>query len=299
MAFPRCGIPLPRTISLVCILLTCSPAWADVDFLSIKFSKKSQLRTSMRWMQHQPKLISAEYRSPRVVGHEDTMLASGSASGPSTPKAKALVPLYEQMPYVAVGKLFFTKKNGNISTCTTSFAGAGDLIVTAAHCVVAADGEWNEDFLFIRSYGSENQETYAVSCASVVSLWGSLQGDAAMKYDYAFMQTARQNKPGSLAVVSATPPEEVMLVGYADKYFNGRYMLSLEVPTFEGRPGHYGSKNNPLGSGSSGMPWLGSNTVFSLTSHFRAKEENIMWGPQFTADTLALMSYARNGCERG
>jgi len=50
----------------------------------------------------------------------------------------------------------------------------------AAHCVMTPEGDRDRDFIFIRSYGSNEQEIYAVMCVaqtrprSPLSYWWSL-----------------------------------------------------------------------------------------------------------------------------
>jgi len=294
----RSGAALGRVIPLLCTLLALlvpGLAVAASDFLSVSYSKKSQIRTSMRWMQHQPKLIrGADLTALEIQGSAHTPgTAPNLDNPPSSPEAFTSL----QLPYSGVGKLFFTKKGGKIGTCSAAFAGASDLIVTAAHCALAMDGEWNNDFLFIRSYGAENQEAYGIGCVATPRQWGELTDNKALQYDYAFLKAIRVSGVGSLGITNALPPAKVLLVGYADKYFNGRKLIRMQAPTFMSEPGQIGTSDNPLGSGSSGMPWLGRSTVHSVTSHFYAGRADVMWGPLFTAQTMQLMRYVRNGCE--
>ncbi len=268
------------------------------EFLSIKYSKKNQVRTGMRWMQHHPNLVRSEDMTPilhRIQRGEDDVIPDEYAFTPNitVPDPADL----NQLPHAAIGKLFFTKKSGPVSTCSAGFAGGSDIIVTAAHCILSLSGEWNDDFLFVRAYGTNHQEAYGIACVGVPWQWGELEGDDALDYDFAFLKTIRDSSEGALGVSNGLAPEEVLLVGYANKYFNGRVMLNLTSPAFYSPNGRVSSKDNPLGRGSSGTPWVGTSTVYSLSSYFLEDEDDVMWGPRFTRETMELMNYVRNGCQ--
>jgi len=161
---------------------------------------------------------------------------------------------------------------------------------------MTAQGDWNADFLFIRSYGSGNQDVFAIQCAAAPSEWGDVSGDDVLKYDYAFLRTNRKSKIGSLGITNGPPPDQLMLVGYADNHSDGRKLLRLEANIIATESNKIGSMDNPLGSGSSGSPWLGLMTVYSVSSHYRTDEKGIMWGPRLTANTMQLIEYTREGC---
>ncbi|MEP5766017.1 MAG: hypothetical protein ABJ308_15580 [Halieaceae bacterium] len=269
-----------------------------LDHLSVKFTKKSQLRTSFRWIQNQPKLIRNSSLTPILV---DSGYPGGGANGGKHDRPKTVGVPEEfndvHLPYAAVGKIFFTKRNGEISTCTGAFAGAADTVITAAHCVLGMSGEWHSDFIFVLSYGGEQQDVYAVECVAVPQEWGTLEGDAALGYDYAFLRTTRASEQGSLGITNGIPPEDIMLVGYSNNIQNGRRMLRVAVDAYADGPDKLAYANNPLSTGSSGTPWLGMSTVYSVTSHFHKERKDIMLGPRFTRQTMDLLKYARNGCE--
>jgi len=273
-------------------------SWSGEDHISIKFTRKSQLRTSFRWIENQPKLIRGASLTPIQLG--SGFDPGADQHGRHARPDKVGVPEVFtdiHLPYSAVGKIFFTKRNGEISTCTGAFAGAMDTVLTAAHCVLGMSGEWYGDFIFVLAYGGENQDVYAVECVAVPAEWGELEGDAALDYDYAFLRTVRHSKTGSLGITNGIPPQDLMLVGYSNNILNGRSMLRVAVEAYQSGPNKLAFANNPLGSGSSGAPWLGMSTVYSLTSHFHQNGDQTMLGPRFTNKTMRLLKYARNGCE--
>lgn len=269
----------------------------SADYYSIKYSKKNQLRTGMLWIRLRPQLVLATSLEPAELKNNRRGKKKGSKAVTDQSLAVAAKKIASELPYSAAGKLFFTNDEGKISTCSAAFAGASNLIVTAAHCVMNENGHWYDDFIFIRSFGTNKQDLYSIHCVATPSEWGDLHGEKIFDYDYAFLRTNRITKGGSLGITNGAPPESLTLVGYSDNYNNGLTMLSIDVENSSDEPGQLRSQNNPLGKGSSGMPWLSLSTVYSVTSHYRAKEEDTMWGPRLTKNTMDLISYTRNGCE--
>ncbi|MDJ0879297.1 MAG: hypothetical protein QNI86_11840 [Halieaceae bacterium] len=285
-------------LALLLALMPTAPT-LGVDYISIKFAKKNQLRTSFRWIQHNPRLVNNKSMTPVAVEGESA--ASAGRQGTSRPD-KVGIPeeFYDlHLPYGAVGKIFFVKRSGEVSTCTGAFAGGGHTVLTAAHCVLGIAGDWHSDFIFVLAYGTENQEVYGIECAAVPGEWGMLEGNAALDYDYAFLRTTRASTQGSLGITHGIPPAELMLVGYSNNFKNGHSPLRVSVETFADGPARLAYANNPLSQGSSGTPWVGMSTVYSLTSHFHESEKDVMLGPRFTEKTMELLNYSRNGCEAG
>jgi hypothetical protein len=276
---------ISRFLMMLVILLPngVNPVSAS-EYLSIKFSKKNQIRTGMHWIQHQRDLI--------LVPSD----ALENRSGGSHSKSRDSFSIKEY-PYSTIGKLLFTRENGDIATCTAAFAGGSDLIITAAHCVMDSTGNWNSDFLFIRSYGSEQKDVYAIQCVAAPAEWGQLTDSSVYSYDYAFLRTNRRSKSGSMGITNGKPPEKLLLVGYSNDYFGGSKLQQLNVEAWTSEEGKIGLLNNIFGSGSSGTPWLGLSTVYSVTSHFQNDDQGVMWGPKLTYSTMQLISYSLNGCE--
>lgn len=271
-----------------------------MDHISIKFTRKNQLRTSFRWIENQPRLIRNKFLEPVAV-EEDYQLASGVDQRHQRPEKVGVPEVFYDLhlPYGAVGKIFFIKRDGEISTCTGAFAGTGNTVLTAAHCVLSLRGDWHRDFIFVLAYGTESQEVYGIECAAVPGEWGYLEGRAALDFDYAFLRTTRPSSQGSLGITNGLPPDRLMLVGYSNNFNNGRSPIRVSVETFADGPARLGYANNPLSFGSSGTPWVGMSTVYSLTSHFHQEYEDVMLGPRFTEKSMDLLNYVRNGCQSG
>ena len=204
---------LLQVFSLLLILSVNSVAYGQP--LSIQFSQKNQLKTGMTWIKFKPKLVLApSHRAPRKSKFDPVdPVESGDQNG--------------RMPYSAVGKLLFTKDDGKISSCSAAFAGSNDVIVTAAHCVMTSSGDWNENFLFIRAYGSENQDVYAIQCVSVPGRWGELTDANLLPFDYAFLRSTRKSTVGSLGITNGQPPGKLTIVGYSDSHYEGRHLVRL------------------------------------------------------------------------
>ncbi|MBT4161323.1 MAG: hypothetical protein HOE54_08455, partial [Gammaproteobacteria bacterium] len=193
-------------------------------------------------------------------------------------------------------KLFFTHNTGEIASCSGAFAGAQQVIVTAAHCVMNSEGDWNSDFLFIKGYGSPEQEMFAIECIALPEKWGDLQGEASLDFDYAFLRTKRLNQENSWEISDQPPPEKLTIVGYSDKYYDGKHMIEVVVDTLSTLPFRIGSTNNSLGKGSSGSPWFGEKFVHSVSSHYLNKRSDVMWGPRMSDETQSVLAYTQNHC---
>ncbi len=273
----------------MCCLLAFGgmPVTAD-DFLSIKFSKRNQVKTGLTWMQFKPKLINgAEVASDvEVLSHKNL-----------TEVTLARVPSVS--PYAQVGKLFFTlgDEPGRVANCTGAFSGGGRVVITAAHCVMSLNGHWNDDFVFIRSYGAREQELFAIQCIGILEDWGAINDDGMLMVDYAFLLTNRVNKTGALPFSIDAPPERMKVVGYSDNHRDGRRMLELDIFA-DISATLVGYTENPLGKGSSGSPWIGGAdmSVFTVTSHYMKKDQQQMNGPRLTPLAERLLAFTRNGC---
>ena len=203
--------------------------------------------------------------------------------------------LHTNSPFSAVGKLFYTNENGAISSCTAAFASNANVVLTAAHCVMTEEGDWHDDFLFVRSFGTSSQEIYAVSCVAVTSMWGEYSDSTASQYDYAALKTSRAHQGTRLNVSEATPPKKLNIVGYSDNHKNGMAMLKLEIDTIIEGP-KIGSIHNPLGSGNSGAPWMSGTRIYSISSYYVGAEKGIVWGPLMSGDVSHLLRYTSKRC---
>lgn len=268
------------------LVLAAYPFHSSADYLSINFSQKSQIRTGLVWIQHKPELLYHKKYGRRGQKHE-------FHKNPSFAEVSTT-----SLPYTQVGKLFF--KSGDdprkIGSCTASFAGAEKVLVTAAHCTMTADGNWNRDFLFVLSYGTPHQKIYAVKCIAVPEKWGELAGDSILDVDFAMALTTKGSEQGILDLPGKWSPR-MRIVGYSDNYFDGRRMLELGTPVFTS-DGRFVSRLNPLGSGNSGSPWLdlSGKQVISVSSYIHKDKSNQMVGPMLPADVVDMVGYVNNEC---
>ncbi len=266
------------------VTLIGTPAFAD-DFLSVQFSSKNQIRTGLTWIRHKPELVLAE----------NTRKMKNNKRHPVNPVPDSQ--LNGRLPYSAIGKLLFTKDGGKVASCSASFVGGSDVIATAAHCVMTASGNWNADFLFIRGYGSDNHDVYAIECAALPAEWGALLGDDLLPFDYAFLRTSRKSPVGTLGITNGVPPGKLTIVGYSETHFEGRKLLQLPTNVVFTDSGKLASANNPFGEGNSGAPWINVSTVYSLSSHLRTDKKGTMWGPRLTAQAMRMIEFTRQGCK--
>lgn len=293
-------------LSLLLIYFTLSgtPAFASEEFLSMKFSKKNQIRTAMTWIRFKPNMVlGANISGNSYVKHAEAG-RKRDAGRQALPVSAA--ELKSGKPYAAIGKLLYTRDDGQIASCTASFAGKTNVIMTAAHCLMSRTGDWYSNFLFIRSFGAEVQDTFAIECLATNHLWGEVADNNITRYDYAFLKTNRTYEASPLKVRAGVIPVSsdlptLTIVGYSDNHLNGRKLLQLDVETITDA-GMMGSLQNPFGSGNSGAPWLsfaGIPGIHSVSSHFKAGEQAILWGPMLSSSTLGLLEYTGNGCESG
>lgn len=268
--------------------------WSDQtlsdNFLSIEYSKKNQIRTGMIWIKFKPKLILSEKGRKRK---KDSFRNKDSGQQ-AKPVSEDL--MKDTLPYSAIGKLFFTTGYGQVGSCSAAFVGGGSIVTTAAHCVMTSTGDWNTDFIFVRSYGSADQEVYAIQCVAVPEKWGEVIGDSVLNHDYAFLRTNRKSNVGSLGITNGDPPQRINIVGYSDNIEDGRRMLSLSTEIIKIDASRLGSKDNPFGSGNSGAPWLDVSTVYSVSSYYKDDQRSIMWGPRLRGQTTELVNFVANGC---
>ena len=274
---------------LLCAGLLCLSSVGQAEYLSINFSKKNQVKTVLVWIQHKPELAgkprqSRRARAPKHQFHRNPNFSEVSVSA---------------APYLQVGKLFFKSgdSSGQVSSCTAAFAGGRQVLVTAAHCVMTQGGNWNRDFIFIRGFGSQEQEVYAVQCVGIPAEWGDLIGDEMLRADYAFLRTSRASEFGRLDLPKIQAPPAVRIVGYSDNYRDGAKMLELKS-LLEVDGDRLVSLRNPLGTGNSGSPWLNQagNQLVSVSSFLDLKVKNRMSGPKLSSDLLPLVAYVNNEC---
>lgn len=287
-------IPKPLVAAILIMSVACfSQETGATDFLSVKLSKKNQLRTSMFWIQHKSRLLlgASLLKASKPNRREQRRIFDAGRSATILSEED----IGKDKPFSAVGKLFFTGNEGEIRSCTASFTSDSNVILTAAHCVMTEAGDWHEDFLFVRSFGTGKQEIYAVSCVAVTSMWGEYGSDEASLFDYAALKTSRMHDGAMLNISKEQPPSKLQIVGYSDNHKGGMSLLKLDIQTFF-QENKIGSRKNPFGSGNSGAPWIAGDQVYSISSYYMADEKGIVWGPQMSEQVSGLLKYASTRC---
>lgn len=289
-------------IATSAIAATSVPAaYATTQPLAQSFDAREQAATALRWMSLNPLLSAlADAGSSSVGHHSEPAEVEAPGEYRSTPTVRAITQQsLNSLPYAAIGRLFFRKPDGSAGTCTAGFTGREDTLVTAAHCLVQRDGQWNKDFLFYRLYGTGLQEAYPIECVAAPRLWVELQSGESLSHDIGFIKVGGQTSAGYLGISKGLPAERLELAGYADNYFGGQVPVTITAPSFYHRSGLLGTLGNPLGKGNSGAPWTAFNTVYSVSSFYTDGDTRVMWGPRVTNGTLSTLAYVLNACSPG
>ncbi|MBT4162536.1 MAG: trypsin-like peptidase domain-containing protein [Gammaproteobacteria bacterium] len=261
------------------------------DLLTIKFAAKSQLRTTLNWINSKSDLI---YSGDQHLEHESEILDLDGVDMVDDSRLGG-------DPYSALGKLFYTRgeEPGQIGSCTASFLGSPDTLLTAAHCVMSEVGVWNTNFIFVSPYGVDGAEMYSVNCIALPKKWGSLLGENALQTDFAVLQV---NRPTSSRPLEFQPlmPKKLRVVGFSDHCCSGKHLVELEVNEYE--VFEFGLSlrldNNPMGEGSSGSPWIDSESgkVVSVSSHYHDGRNLKIDGPKIGKRLDRIVRYAHQGC---
>lgn len=282
---------------LAALLLFAMNSSASSDYVSRKFDEREQIATALRWMEINPMLGRSEDADQIETDAAEIAVADLQGNRPAQRVELAPSSAVKDLPFSVIGKLFFRKPDGRPSSCSAGFAGDNDILLTAAHCLMQRDGNWNSDVLFYQQFGSSSQEVYEIECMATMNEWQSLRGGTQLAYDFGFLKTGRKNANGSLGISMGLPAERLQLSGYADRYHQGKRMVTATVPTSYSPSGFLVTMGNTMGEGSSGSPWTAMGAVYSVSSFFSPDKPDVMWGPRFTSDTFELMEYVRRGCQ--
>ena len=259
--------------------------------LAVKFADKSQLRTTLKWINSKSDLIYGRYLHPE---HREK---TREGDGVQWVDDKLLL----SKPYHALGKLFYThgEEPGRIGSCTASLLGERDTLLTAAHCVMSEEGVWNTDFFFVSPYGAEGSQVYSINCIVVPRKWGALLGAKTLEYDYAVLQLNRAAPHRPLELQSSMP-RQIQVIGFSDLSYSGKHLVEIKARDYDVIDAglFLRMKNNSMGEGSSGSPWLDteSGKVVSLSSHYHEGRKLRMEGPKLGPRLMRLVDYAHQGC---
>lgn len=215
-------------------------------------------------------------------------------------------------PYSAAGRLFFQTDTGETSACSAQFVGDPRVLLTAAHCVRNdKTGKWFSNFRFYQGYRRGQGTPLDWSCIAVYDGWTQNDGLERFRYDYAFIRMA---EPSTGPVLNLADPVEASndslnwsSIGYPTNFDNGESMHGVVGGSGERRLGLVKMVGNPFSKGASGGAWImavdkqggpNRNKVIGVNSFRYSALPDVMFGPQFDENMLALYEHVRDGkCE--
>lgn len=213
--------------------------------------------------------------------------------GSPTPTGTPYRPNLTVNPYKLGGKLIMTFSGGR-SSCTATFVGATDVLLTAAHCIYnRTSKEWVKDVAFFRAYDNGGGQLFDWICVGKFQGWES---NNPYPWDYAFIKL-RSHGPGALGIKLGVPYTSFESIGYPVNYGNNQYMYAVT-----GNRGSIGNNivqmlGNPMTYGASGGSWFGEGRyAIGTNSHIYTNAPGNMYGPLFNANTITLFNYVNNGC---
>jgi V8-like Glu-specific endopeptidase len=213
--------------------------------------------------------------------------------GEPTPTGTPYKPNLNNLPYKLGGKLIMTFAGGR-SSCTATFVGATDVLLTAAHCIYnRTNSEWVRDVAFFRAYDNGGGQLFDWSCVGKFQGWES---NNPYPWDYAFIKL-RSRGPGALGIKGGIPYTTFESIGYPVNYGNNQYMYAAV-----GNRGSISNKvvqmlGNPMTFGASGGSWIGEGRyAIGTNSHIYTNAPGNMYGPLFDANVIKLFNYVNNGC---
>jgi hypothetical protein len=232
-----------------------------------------------------------------------SMAGCGKGSPPPEPRATSPTPTATAMsaapvpPDARVGALFLGA--GDLHTCTAGVldSKAGDLVLTAAHCVAE-----DIDTTFVAGFKdtADPADVWRVDAIYLDPRWVQNQDPVA---DFAILRVVRDaggtveaETGGGLTIGTAPKPgTQVTVTGYGLGVGGGP--IGCKTAT-ELAPGGFPSL--PCGGligGTSGSPWTIGSTVTGLVGGLDGGgcDENISYSPPFDDGVVALLARAEEG----
>jgi Trypsin len=229
--------------------------------------------------------------------------ACGRAAAPEPPNANAPGTSFAAAPVAAhpqVGAVFLG--GGSLHTCTAAVldSAAGDLILTAAHCV--AEGI---DTTFVAGFDgtagdADPANVWKVDAIYLDARWVTDHDPLA---DFAIIRVGRdgggtveEEAGGGLVLGSAPKPGTVVTVtGYELGVGGGP--IGCTAPTGSGPSGFPSLPCTGLVDGTSGAPWMTGSTVTGLVGGLDGGgcDENVSYSPPFDDRIGQLLARAEAG----
>ncbi len=238
-----------------------------------------------------------------MVGLLASAAACGRAAAPQTttsavpPAATTKMSASAVPPDARIGALFLGA--GDLHTCTAAVLNstAGDLILTAAHCV--AEGV---DTTFVAGFSgaADDAQIWRVDAAYLDPRW--VQGQDPLA-DFAVLHVVRDGggsieaeAGGGLSIgTTPRPGTEVNVTGYGLGVGGGPIGCT---GTTELAPGGFPSLScGGLIDGTSGAPWTTGPTITGLVGGLDGGgcDENVSYSPPFDDGVVALLTRAEAG----
>lgn len=224
--------------------------------------------------------------------------------------------LYQQFPYVFVGKVFFTIPGQGDYVCSGSVVNAPNLslVWTAGHCVYSPGVGWHTNFVFYPAR-HEGQNPYAFWTANTLGTTTGWANNGMFEYDHgaAFMNPGGPGagnfligQTGYLGFAANLPRQQHWhLQGYPAEFpFDGEHhhLCATDWATDDQPDGTPGVDPQTIGvgcdmtGGSSGGPWVvdlngqpgSGNIVNGNTSYRYLGIPNRLYGPYFGDGAIAL-----------
>lgn len=256
------------------------------------------------------------------VGSAD---AASAASGIDSPTGTSQVftryagnyftPFWTNIPYRAIGKLFFNVGTGT-TYCTASSLSPNNVIVTAAHCLYnTSNNTWRSNFVFAPAFrnGSAPYGSFPTSQCRILNAWVNLSGgydiNGWARYDVAVCKVGT-NSAGQTLSSAVGWLGRVANGGYTQHHHNFGYPINISsnytnictAESFQQTTDTFGMGCD-MTQGASGGPWIwtfapfqggSKNYINSVNSGVYSVVKNI-YGARFTSNNIVVLCNAA-GC---
>lgn len=215
-------------------------------------------------------------------------------------------------PYKYAGKLFLVGSDGKLTEqCSAQYAGANDVILTAAHCLIddAGNPVAKGNLIFLHAYTAStplepSSASQVVKCVALPNDYSVLEPN----HDFAFLKMEAPGNAGHFKLGSGLKENDVVTsIGYPKNFQNGRELMAVH-----GNRNAYSDviiknvqvfKGNPYGPVSSGGVWInraaeivGLNAKTIGKPGGSAADDNQVISPILGSKFKDLFDFANAGC---
>jgi V8-like Glu-specific endopeptidase len=243
------------------------------------------------------------HRTPLGAGPPMRAAAPSATSGGAEWPTKGAI-------QATMGKIFFSLSGRDyVCSATTAASANRDVVVTAGHCAMSADGTWAENWIFVPGYREDSSPHggFTARRMFVPDRWSGTSDD---DYDVAMVALATVDDRHAVDVVGAQNiafdqprGRQAYAFGYPA---TGRYD-GERLDYCSGRPHRdpHGQTSSQglrcdMTQGSSGGAWLskfdpatGTGVITSVSSFKYADDGGTMYGPYFGAAVHRLYDQAQ------